>query len=140
MVEPIALRHPTMLAERLRGSGRLQASSKGMVEETAFYFMLSVSGQWGLANRVQTIVFLATFGSMHQAGIYVLWEPNDACNCCWEDLFGELTLDKAPFTTVPFIRILSSSKDSYWGKRTHNNYSCLGNVESHAEYSVACDY
>jgi len=137
-IEPIGFSHPILYSERLRGSGRLQASSQGQAEETAFYFMLSFSKQWGLANRIQALMFWATFAGMHQAGIYVLWEAKEACNCVWDDIFDVLNLEEPPFSKIPFIKIMSTRHDSFWKAPVHNKYYCLGKVESQAEYSTAC--
>ena len=138
LIEPIGFTHPIVYSERFRGSGRLQASSQGQAEETAFYFMLSLSKQWGLANRIQALMFWATFASVHQCGIYVLWEPKDACNCVWDDIFDVLKLEEPPFSKIPFIKIMSTRHDSFWKAAVHNKYYCLGKVESQAEYSTAC--
>lgn len=139
MLEPIAFRHPVKLSERLRGSGRLQSSSEGPVEEFAFFIMCDLSKQWGLANRTQTLMWWATWAAMHQSGLYVLWAPNNACNSSFEELY-ELELDKPPFNKIPFIKIMSNSKDNFWTAPAHHEHYCLGKSESQCEYARACGY
>ncbi len=50
IIEPIVFSHPLKFSERLRGSSLLQASSKGEVENYAFFIMCDVFCQWGLAD------------------------------------------------------------------------------------------
>lgn len=138
-IEPIAFSHPIKLSERLRGSGRLQSESQGEVEEYAFFIMCDLSHQWGLSNRIQTLMWWATWASMHQTGLYVLWAPNEACNCSFDDVFNQLQLDEPPFSKLPFIKIMDSKTNKFWTAPVHSDYYCLGKTESQVEYSVGCD-
>ena len=101
-VEPNVFNHPIKFAERLRGSGRLHASSQGDVEEYAFYITLNLSHQWGLTNRLQTMMFWMTFAAMRQAGLYILWEPTEACDCYFEQIFDQPNLRMLPFSLIAF--------------------------------------
>ena len=136
-IEPIAFSHPIKLSERLRGSGRLQAESKGEVEEYAFFIMCDLSHQWGLSNRIQTLMWWATWASMHQSGLYVLWAPNEACNCTFDNVFNQLRLDEPPSSKLPFIKIMDSKTKKFWTAPAHSAYYCLGKAESQVEYSTA---
>ena len=84
--------------------------------------MLDLSHQWGLSNRTQTLVFWATWASMHQSGIYVLWTKTEACDCLFEDIFDEAMLNEAPFSKVPFIRVFGNKHDKFWTAPPHSYY------------------
>jgi hypothetical protein len=137
LLEPIPFNHPIVMHQRLRGSGRLEAMSGGFVEEHAFYLMIDLSAQYGLANRLQTLAFWATFCSMHQAGMYVLWEPKEACDCTFNEIFEKIKTDIPPFDKIPFITILDDPNESFWKAPKSHQYFCLGTVRSQCEYRLA---
>ncbi len=114
LMEPIAFSHPIKLSERLCGSNRLQASSEVEKERYELHTMTDLSRHCGLANRTQTSMWWATWASMRQSGLYVLWAPSEACNCAFGDVLSELQFDKAPFSKLSFVKTLENKIDSFW--------------------------
>ena len=76
---PQIFTHPVDTTDRFRGSGQLHSQRAAPGAELSDYIVVNLDQGWGFCNRVHTLMTALGFGSMHGFGIYIYWQPNDAC-------------------------------------------------------------
>ena len=122
---PSIFEHTPDMDKRFRGSGRLSAIASNAAEENAYYICLDMSGNWGLCNRLQTVVLMLQFCSWHRLGLYILWIKNEACPGLFEELF-EFDFQCSALKSVPFIKVFDNPANSSWKASMANKTWCLG--------------
>jgi hypothetical protein len=110
---PVMFTHVPSMGCRFRGSGRLLSLTETPSEKLSQYICLDLSKEWGLANRLQTMVLWTMFCSMTNLGMYVLWEPKTACPITFSELF-HVDLSSWPTARIPFIRVLDDHRHNQW--------------------------
>jgi hypothetical protein len=131
---PSIFDHIPDMDKRFRGSGRLSAIASNAAEEDAYYICLDLSGNWGLCNRLQTIVLMLQFCSWHRLGIYILWTKNEACPGLFAELF-DIDYQAPPLNSVPFIKVFDNASNSSWKASIQNKNWSLGymNAQSNVQ-------
>jgi hypothetical protein len=122
---PSIFDHTPDMDKRFRGSGRLSAIASNAAEEDAYYICLDLSGNWGLCNRLQTIVLMLQFCSWHRLGIYILWTKNEACPGLFDELF-DIDFQSPSLNSVPFIKVFDNAANSSWKASIQNKSWSLG--------------
>jgi hypothetical protein len=122
---PSIFEHIPDMDKRFRGSGRLSAIASNAAEEDAYYICLDLSGNWGLCNRLQTIVLMLQFCSWHRLGIYILWTKNEACPGLFDELF-DIDFQAPSLNSVPFIKVFDNASNSSWKASVQNKNWSVG--------------
>ena len=136
---PPLFTHVPSFEARFRGSGRLQSEAQTPAEETSYFLCLDLSHQWGLSNRVQTIILWIIFCSYHRLGLYICWEPLKACNTLFSEILS-IDVTQAPLHSIPFCRVLDSRKTSWWNAARNNQHWCYGTIESQCTVSMGLQF
>ena len=130
---PSSFEHTPDMTQRFRGSGRLSATAINVAEESAYYMCLDLSGNWGICNRLQTVVLMLQMCSWHRLGLYILWTKNDACPGTFGELF-QFNFSSKALKTVPFIKVFDNSASSSWKASLSNTIWNIGGL--HAQSNV----
>lgn len=83
---PPAFSHPVNVTEVTRGSSRLEAHVVSPAEKISPYVTLSLTKEWGLANRLCTLAALYTLASLAGWGVHLYWVKTMACDAFLSDV------------------------------------------------------
>ena len=126
---PVMFTHVPAMGDRFRGSGRLHSMAETKGEPISCYICLDLSKEWGLANRLQTMVLWTMFCSMTNLGLYVLWEPKTACPCAFAEILN-FKLSGVPTSRIPFVRIFDNPRHNQWKASTSEQAWNMGVIQS----------
>jgi hypothetical protein len=129
---PVMFTHIPTMSDRFRGSGRLHTMAANESEAISRFICLDLSKEWGLANRLQTMVLWTMFCSMTNLGMYVLWEPKPACPCLFHEIFN-FDLTGTPTRRIPFVRVLDDAKCNQWKCAVSDTAWCCGVIQSQTQ-------
>lgn len=125
VASPVMFTHVPNMGCRFRGSGRLLSLTETPSEPISRYICLDLSKEWGLANRLQTMVLWTAFCSMTNLGMYVLWEPKTACPCKFYEIFN-FNIEGVPTSRMPFLRVLDDHRHNQWKASITERSWCMG--------------
>ena len=129
---PVIFSHVPDMGDRFRGSGRLHSLAANPSEPISYFITLDVSREWGMSNRLQTIVLWMMFCSTTSCGLYVLWEPKKACDCNFYDVFT-VNIEDSPTARMPFLKVFNDAKHHMWKAAIADSAWNLGHVNSQTQ-------
>ena len=135
MVSTPMFHHTPLFGERFRGSGRLQAEAQSSAEQWSHYICVSVSREWGVTNRAQTVCLLASFAAMHKFGMYVAWTPKKACNCTMTEVF-DINTESEIYKSLPFVKVFDSENNSNWKAAVSNQHWNIHTFDSQCQVDM----
>ena len=136
---PTIFTHVPTMADRFRGSGRLHSLRINDAEPDSKYICLDLSKNYGLANRMQTIVLWCMVCTVTELGLIVLWEKSTACNCNFDDFFFH-NIGEPPSAAMPFLRIIDNAKNHMWAASMKNPLHCVAHFHSQCQVEDGYNY
>ena len=136
--DPPMFHHVPDFDKRFRGSGRMENAAVNAAEETSYYLTLSLTKEWGLCNRWQTICIISGICTVYRCGLYVLWKQNKACPSHFYELF-DLDVASQVYQSMPFIKIFEEPTAD-WKAAQHNQHWCLANIEAQCDIQMGLNW
>ena len=139
LCEPPVFEHVPAFDKRFRGSGRLASMAPNTATEDSYYITLSLTQEWGLSNRMNTILTMSYICSLTRFGLYICWEPCKACPGRLGDVF-DINSDHPLFNKVPFVQVFDDANNGNWKAAKNNQHWCKANFESQCSIRQGLTY
>jgi hypothetical protein len=129
---PVIFSHVPDMGDRFRGSGRLHSLAASPSEHISYFITLDLSREWGMSNRLPTMVLWMMFCSTTSLGLYVLWEKKKACPCNFYDVFT-VNIESSPTARMPFLKVFDDAKHHMWKAALTDTAWNIGHVNSQTQ-------
>ena len=139
LCEPPIFEHVPTFGKRFRGSGRLESMAPNSATEESYYITVELTWEWGLCNRINTILTLGHICAMARFGMYILWTATKACPGQFEEVLA-LDTENSILKKIPFIQIFDDPKDSNWKAAKHNQHWNKAHFESQCSIAMGVKY